>query len=109
MITIYGSSDDNVEIEGHPSGDEVGCFEQDVVITIVDLERSRGAVVTMSYVLPGVWQAAIRQLDEGKALCPCTVSHHERHGGGIGYSVVVTVDAGASAVLTWTKENHRGR
>ena len=103
-IVIYGASDDNVEIDGHPNGDEVGCYEQDVEVTIIDLVGAAGVIVTMHYGAGnlGVWSATLRQLDEGKAMIPCRVTHTSDDRG-VGYSARVEVDAGPDAVLTWRK------
>jgi hypothetical protein len=39
-------------------------------------------------------------VDEGKPLIPCRLTH-AMVGGRVGYSVLVEVDADASAVLSW--------
>ena len=37
MIRVYGCSDDLVEVEGAPyPADEIGCFEQDVMLQFAD-------------------------------------------------------------------------
>lgn len=63
-MRIYGASDDLVEIEGVDGGDEIGCYEQDVVVTVEEPGGPGAVRVTMSYVAGGVWAATISQIDE---------------------------------------------
>ncbi len=97
MIKIYGTSDDLVEIEGHPAGDEVNCYEKDVLITIGN--AGGGLLIRMSYAprfsgAPGVaegafgcWSAEIAQVTEDTPiLWPVTITREK-------YSVCVNVDA----------------
>lgn len=103
MIHIYGASDDLVEIEGHPDGDEIGCYDQDVLIKIDD-GQGGGVAVRMSYqprmaplgdgVAAGCWSAEIAQIDEDHPI-PWPLSIDTFH-----YSVRVRIDAPSSARLT---------
>lgn len=115
MICIYGASDDLVEIEGHPDGDEVGCYEKDVFITIGDTTGG-GLAVRMSYspqlgkdVAFGCWTAEIGQLDEDCPIpWPVTITTAKRHPNDpeAGYSVKVAIDAPAGVTLRWFKAPH---
>ena len=103
MIKIYGGSDDLVEIEGCTSGDEVGCYEQDVTIVVGAPEATGGANasglrVTMHYGTgdAGVWEARVSPLDEDVP-CPWAVKLTVE-----GYSAVVEIDAPADTPVTWT-------
>lgn len=105
MIRIYGASDDLVEIEGHPDGDEVGCYDKDVCILIGD--TTAGLAVRMSYgesPIPasvgfgeigfGCWHATVIQVAEDAPVpWPVTITTANRGNGGVGYSVCVNVDA----------------
>lgn len=100
MIRIYGASDDLVEIEGHPDGDEVGCYDEDVLIQIGD-EETGGVVIRMSYAPRfnaftaafACWSAEIAQIDEDKPIpWPISISTNR-------YSVEVRIDAPPSVAL----------
>lgn len=93
MFTIYGASDDLVEIEG-PGGDEVGCYNKRVIVTIHAPDKSSGVHVTMAYVDPCVWQATVAQLDEDIPIPPCRVTSR-------GYTAVVEIDAPDGATVSW--------
>lgn len=70
MIRIYGSSDDLVEIEGSTyEEDEIGCYNQDVLIDFVD-----GTTIRVGYNKPdmAVWYIRIeRQGAAPQALTVC--------------------------------------
>lgn len=104
MIKIYGTSDDLVEIEGHPSGDEVGCYDQDVCIMVGSME-SGGVAVRMHYgsrvaalhkeAASGCWSAEITPLHEDKPIpWPIQITTE-------GYSAAVLIDAPAGVDLRW--------
>lgn len=102
MIRIYGASDDLVEIEGHPGGDEVGCESSAVVVSIGD--RVRGLVVRIEYSPKwagnvGCWAAAVSPIDEDVPMYPVTIElEPERK-----YSAMVLVDAPETVALSWKK------
>jgi len=107
MLKIYGASDDLVEIEG-PGGDEVGCYDSGVLITIGWTEAqagkdAKGLVVRMRYGSPGfgsTWSAEVGQIDED-ILIPwnVTVRVAERP-----YSALVIVDCPDDTPVTWVVE-----
>lgn len=118
MIRIYGASDDLVEIEGHPDGDEVGCYNSIVIITIGT--EDAGCRVIMRYAdgnRGAVWSAQVEQMDEGVPIpWAITIGHCNRDGKplpldvpkneeggtrGVAYSVLVQVDAPSSVKLSW--------
>lgn len=115
MIRIYGASDDLVEIEGHPSGDEVGCYDRDVFIVLGNAETG-GVAVRMSYapqlgkgVAFGCWTAEIGQLDEDVAIpWPITLTTAKRNPKApeCGYSVCVNIDAPADVPLVYSAVKH---
>lgn len=96
MVKIYGASDDLVEIEGHPGGDEIGCYDQDVIVMLGTMETG-GIAVRMSYaprfaafgmgVATACWSAEIAQLDEDRPI-PWPVRVET-----VRYSVAVLIDA----------------
>ena len=102
MIRIYGASDDLVEIEGHPKGDEVGCYNQRVVVVIGD-EATGGVAVRMSYgtkefprsVGFACWSAEVVQLSEECPIpWPVTITTQD-------YSACVNIDAPGTVPLTF--------
>ena len=94
MIRIYGASDDIVEIEGDVN-EETSPGRSIVIGTKVD----GGLVVSMKYgVGAAVWQARVRQIDEGIPVpWPVTIGNAEPHGfpDPQTYSVLVTIDCPA--------------
>jgi hypothetical protein len=89
-VKIYGASDDLVELEGGPDGDdEIDALDRDVRITIGS-DAHGGIVVVMSYapgdVEDGVWQARLSPIAEDVA-CPWPVRVECK-----GYSAVVEID-----------------
>lgn len=113
MITIYGASDDLVEIGGHPDGDEIGCYDEDVLI-VIGCGIDGGVAVRMSYVGIsngvesetgfGCWSAQIAQLGEDVAIpWPITIGTKGRRSDDVGYSVLVSIDAPDGVPLTVTK------
>ena len=111
MIRIYGASDDLVEIEGHPDGEEVGCYDKDVVVIIGTM--TAGLVVRMSYdgaTVPesaglgevgfGCWSARVVQVAEDAPVpWPVTITTAGSSSGAVGYSVCVNIDAPAGTPL----------
>lgn len=91
-ISIYGASDDLVEIEGDVE-DEIGPGR---MIQIGD--EKMGVRVTMRYHASSksgpVWRASIEQVDEGVPMFPVTLGLADPHGypDPQSYSVKVTVD-----------------
>lgn len=108
MVKIYGASDDLVEIEGHPDGDEIGCYDRDVVIMLGTVETG-GIAVRMSYaprfsalgdgVAAACWSAEIAQLDEDRPI-PWPVRL-----GTVRYSVAVLIDAPPETPLRFIAVN----
>jgi hypothetical protein len=91
MITMYGASDDLVEIEGkNPGCDEIGCFDSDVVVTVGD-EASGGVRVVWHY--SGEWSAEIAPLAEGVRIpWPIRVRSADASKRESDYSAVVEID-----------------
>jgi len=93
MLRIYGASDDLVVIEGHVD-DEVSPSRSITIGT-----EAGGVVVSMKYgVGAGVWQARVRQIDEGIPVpWPVTIGNAEPSGSPDPqtYSVLVTIDCPA--------------
>ncbi len=112
-IKIYGASDDLVEIEGHPDGDEVGCYEKDVIVTIGN--ASGGLLVRMSYEdrfkgAPGLtdaafgcWSATVAPIAEDIPIpWPVTITNPIGRNGR-GYSACVTVECPDETPLLYAK------
>jgi hypothetical protein len=73
MIKVYGYSDDNVEIDDTLLGeDEIGCFDEDVIITFRD-----GTIIKVGYCKPGigVWYIIVEK--QGTATQTLTVCNDE--------------------------------
>lgn len=89
-MKIYGASDDLVEIEGGPEGDdEINVIDKDVRFTIGS-DVHGGIVVVMSYapddLEDGCWQARLAPIAEDVP-CPWPVRVDAK-----GYSAVVQID-----------------
>ena len=88
-LTIYGASDDLVEIEGHVSG-AIGCYDRPIMLKVGDND-SGGLILTMEYLdATGCWAARVERIGEGIVIpWPAIV----RSGGpGHLYTVVVDID-----------------
>jgi hypothetical protein len=112
MIKIYGASDDLVEIEGHPDGDEVNCYNHDVLVYIGD-PTTGGLAIRMTYAPNvgevdgesigfGCWAAEVCQLAEDCPIpWPVTLTVQRRNSGEVGYSVCVNIDAPTGVPLAF--------
>lgn len=92
MIEIYGSSDDIVCHNGNGEWDEIGCYDEDVLLRIGD--KKGGLYVEMSYGKGqgATWTAKVEQIDEGVPI-PWDVSiSHNMRGEEVGYSVRMKID-----------------
>ena len=108
-IKIYGASDDLVEIEGHPDGDEVSTYDATVLISIASgtADAPVGEYVRMIF-YPGKetgigdgWSAQIANLAEDAPTHPIRVSIHPEET----HSVLVEIDVPDDAKLSWTVED----
>lgn len=106
MITIYGTSDDLVEIEGDVNG-EVGPNR---TITIGD--EKQGLRIKFQYAVGpksgAVWRGSIEQIDEGIPIFPVTVGEHVAAWRGPeerSYSVKFTIDCPPGTPVTVGKRN----
>lgn len=102
MLTIYGSSDDLVEIEGHVS-DEVNVYDPvDIIVGWPEAAQAReaaGVAVRFEYGPSwhsglGVWAATVVQLAEDVLVpWPVRIEQVTRHNdAGRGYSVRVVIE-----------------
>lgn len=109
MITIYGASDDLVEVEGCEGADEFyvhGGVSGDTVCWHGDLVAPGGTEqmrVSAFYGETGTWHFALGQTDESVPFPEWGngISQHES-----GYSALVTIDAPDGTRLTnvWPKQ-----
>lgn len=107
MLTIYGASDDLVEIAGtHPDADEIGCYDQDVVVSLGD--DKGGAVIAMHY--SGEWSAEISPRAEGVPIpWAIRVRGADKRKHEPDYSAVVEIDCPDDAPLKITKRSAKLR
>ena len=92
MITVYGYSDDLVEMEGHPQMTDEFGGETALIFGNKDFG---GVRIEMRYAGPGVWAATIQQLDEGVPIpWDIRVKHamDSYHMNRPGYTVLVEID-----------------
>ena len=99
MISIYGASDDLVEIDAGTKSDEVGCYDKPVTITVTDA-AGHGARFIVEYAPEhassgkAVWRIGVEPLDEDVPMpWPITMKL-----GGRGYSAVAQIAAIPEAV-----------
>lgn len=69
-LTIYGYSDDLVELEGVVR-EEIDCFGKDVEITITEPDGDGGVRVRMRY--HRVWSAEVSQIGEERIPWPVEI------------------------------------
>jgi hypothetical protein len=108
MLTMYGGSDDLVELEGIVV-DEISMFGDGVVVTVGDPETG-GVLVKWRYAQgPGsTWSAEINMFDEGVPV-PWMVSvKHRIKREEVGYSVVVSIDCPKGTPVSWAARNDDG-
>lgn len=87
-ITIYGASDDLIEIEG----DAPGCDEyNDEAATFILTGPAGAARVRVEYANPGVWEIGVGQVDEGVDLLPMRIT-------GSGYTARAEIEGVALVV-----------
>jgi hypothetical protein len=105
IITIYGSSDDLIEVEGCEGADEFNSYEQGLLMWRGDLVAPDGSQMRVHAVLDGCWSFAVGMVDEGAPLprWPLTIdqggAEHSRPGYPT-YSTVVLIDAPEGTRLT---------
>ncbi|WP_141576074.1 hypothetical protein [Actinomadura sp. WMMA1423] len=102
MITIYGASDDLIEVAGCEGADEFNVYGSDAMGPVMwhgDLIAPSGAAMRVHVLYDGCWHVAIGQVDESIPL-PDWPTQIRQHTGGmfpgdrpISYSVVLTVEA----------------
>lgn len=86
MLKIYGASDDLVEIEGSKyKDDEIGCYNQDVIIDFTD-----GTQILVGYSKPGLGVWYIQMRKTGKAEYHLSICQNED---AYPYSDVLEIDS----------------
>lgn len=92
MLTIYGASDDLVEVEGHLVDEYPVDDNNSVTLHLADASGNGGCKITMTYNgRTGCWDATIGLLGEGIQIpWPVTVRH--KPGRDDFYSVFVDID-----------------
>lgn len=111
MITIYGASDDLVEVEGCEGADEFYvarvkdgevCWRARLIAP--STEDDRWQQLCVRAIFDGCWHFAVGQVDESLPFppWPVKVSQHQN-----GYSVLLTIDApeGTRLDCTWPGED----
>ena len=88
-LTIYGASDDLVEIEPMTDGlDEIPVIGEPCVLKLTESNGPGGCLITIEY-RDGLWQATVGLLDEDVVIpWNIEVRHHPQ----VGYSVKVVVE-----------------
>lgn len=111
MITIYGASDDLVEVDGCEGADEFGAFGSQVhqLNWHGDLIAPDGAAMrVMGWYGPGgCWLFGVGQVDADKAFPGWPVSVGPGGADTCAYSVVLTIDApdGTKLANAWPAES----
>lgn len=99
-ITIYGASDDCVEVEGCEGGDEFYAENWHGVLQAPD--PTEAMRVSCWYADNGCWQVGVGQADESIPLppWPVTIAQQMSNASDGGYSAVLTIDAPEGTRLT---------
>jgi hypothetical protein len=95
-VTIYGASDDLVEVEGAVSGCDEYNTEDASFVLIGDSGQAR---VRCWYGRKGVWGIAISPVDDGIPLLPATIESADS-----GYSAQATITGVLSVVREHASE-----
>jgi hypothetical protein len=95
VVTIYGASDDLVEIDGCPGADEFGAFQPDDK-NLVHASFVLGGQMRIRALYDGCWSFAVGQVDEAILLpdWPVTTTQHDH-----GYSTLLTIIAPKTAAI----------
>lgn len=82
-VTIYGASDDLIEVSGSAPGcDEYNGEKATCIVRSGDAQTR----VAIAYVSPGVWSLDVAPVDDGIPMVPCVIDLSERYDGTPGYS-----------------------
>lgn len=86
-MTMYGASDDLIEIGGVPGADEF--YAEGLGDDLVQGSFILGGRMRIRVLYDGCWSFAISQLDEGFPIpeWPIRITNHER-----GYSILLEID-----------------
>jgi hypothetical protein len=86
-VTIYGASDDLIEVSGDAPGCDEFCGENAVIVVHgADETRTRVHLVYHSDGFPGLWAITLGPTDDGMPMLPCTVDLSTRYDDSPGYS-----------------------
>lgn len=100
-ITIYGASDDLVEVYGCDGADEFNTYERSALMWHGDLRAPDGTAmrVNVLYDDGGCWSVAVGQVDEDTPFPAWPVVHRQEGS----YSTAAVVDApeGTELVNVW--------
>ena len=96
MITIYGGSDDCIDVAGCEGADEFLSYETHSMWR-GDLIAPDGSQMRVHALYDGCWHLAVGQVDEGIQLpaWPTAITQHES-----GYSALLAIDAPEGTRLT---------
>lgn len=99
MITIYGASDDLIEVEGCEGADEFNSYEHGPVMWRGDLIAPDGDALRVHALYGGCWSVAVGQVDEDRPLPDWDIDVFQEGR----YSTGVKVDApqGTRLVNVW--------
>lgn len=88
-LTIYGASDDLVEIRPKTDGlDEINVYDEPCVLKLTRDNGHAGCLIVMEYGWRGLWDASVGLLDEGVFVpWDIEIKHHAQ----VAYSVSVRV------------------
>jgi hypothetical protein len=102
LITIYGASDDLIEVEGCKGGDEFNSTEDGPLMWRGDLIAPDGGQMRVHAILDDCWSFAVGQADDSLPLppWPLTIDQQILEGGKLAYTVEVTIDAPEGTRLT---------
>lgn len=116
-VSVYGASDDLVELEGGVD-DEIGCYEKPVEIEFGHPgpdSDGKGVRLLVEYAPGGsaVWRIAVEPLDENVEMFPCRIPGLGGDGAvtftdgvrkqGKGYTPLLVVECPSGTPVRWRK------
>lgn len=104
-VTIYGASDDLIEVEGCKGADEFSAYANDLAVWGGDLIAPDGTQMRVYAIYDGCWHFSVGQVEEDVRLpgWPVQILQHES-----GYSTLLRIEAPDGTRLAFTSLADRG-
>ena len=96
-VTIYGASDDLIEVEGVPGADEFNVYSDKKVCATLLLHHAEEEQMAVHAVYDGCWSFAVAQVDEEHPLPAWPVRVGQSLG--VPYSTQLEIDVPDGTVL----------